>query len=117
MFVLLCMHNVCNSLLHVQVFIKLSIYHFTDESHLVPIVHGLRGVTPDWIILGLHLGIDDATLRIIEYDNPRKVADCHQTMLSTWLRQGGANRETLIQALEKMNRRDVIETICADAND
>ena len=101
---------------NVKVFKILFIYLFTDESHLVPIVHGLRGVTPDWMILGLHLGIEDATLRIIEYDNPRKVADCHRTMLSIWLRQGGANRETLIQALAKMNRRDVIETIRAEAD-
>ena len=90
-----------------------SISYFTDESHLAAVVHGLRDMTPDWMMLGLYLGIDNTTLCIIQSDNPLKVADCHRTMLSTWLRKGGANRNTLMQALEKMNRRDIIETICS----
>ena len=90
---------------------------FTDESHLAAVVHVLRDMTPDWMMLGLYLGIDNTTLRIIESDNPLKAVDCHRTMLSTWLRQGGgANRNTLIEALEKMNKRDMIETICSQAN-
>ena len=100
----------------VKAFKILCIYHFTDESHLAAVVHGLRALRPDWIELGLYLDIDDDTLRAIQADNPLRVADCHRAMLSTWLRQGGANRETLIQALAKMNRRDVIETICAEAD-
>ena len=90
--------------------------YFTDESHLPAVVHGLRDVTPDWMRLGLYLGIDNTTLEIIQSDNPLRVADCHRTMLSTWLRKGGANRNTLIQALEKMNRGYIIETICSQAN-
>ena len=65
------------------------------------------------MMLGIYLGIDNTTLEIIQSDNPLKVADCHRTMLSTWLRKGGANRNTLIQALEKMNRGYTIETICS----
>ena len=85
--------------------------YFTDESHLPAVVHGLRDMTPDWMMLGLYLGIDNTTLEIIQSDNPLKVADCHRTMLSTWLRKGGANRNTLIQALDKMNRGYIIDTI------
>ena len=85
--------------------------YFTDESHLPAVAHGLRDVTPNWMMLGLYLGIDNTTLEIIQSDNPLRVADCHRTMLSTWLRKGGANRNTLIQALEKMNRGYIIETI------
>ena len=90
--------------------------YFTDESHLPAVVHGLRDMTPDWMMLGLYLGIDNTTLEIIQSDNPLKVADCHRTMLSTWLRKGGVNRNSLIQALEKRKRRDVIETICSQVN-
>ena len=85
----------------------------TDESHLAAVVHVLRDVTPDWMRLGLNLGIDNTTLEIIQSDNPRNIQDCHQKMLSTWLRKGGANRNTLIQALEKMNRGYIIDTICS----
>ena len=63
--------------------------------------------------LGIYLGIDNTTLEIIESNNPRNIQDCHQKMLSTWLRKGGANRNTLIQALDKMNRGYIIETICS----
>ena len=67
-------------------------------------------MTPDWTRLGLYLGIDNTTLEIIESNNPR-IQDCHQKTLSTWLRRGGANRNTLIQALEKMNRGYIKDTI------
>ena len=73
-------------------------------------------MTPDWMRLGLYLGIDNTTLEIIELNNPR-IQDRHQKMLSTWLKGGGANRTTLVQALEKMNRGYVIETICSESSD
>ena len=66
--------------------------------------------------LGLNLGIDNTTLEIIQSDNPRNIQDCHQKMLSTWLRKGGANRNTLIQALDKMNRGYIIGTICSQVD-
>ena len=72
-------------------------------------------MTPDWMMLGLYLGIDNTTLEIIESNNPR-IQDRHQRMLSTWLRGGGANRNTLIQTLEKMNRGYIIETICSQVD-
>ena len=67
------------------------------------------------MMLGLYLGIDNTTLEIIESNNPR-IQDRHHKMLSTWLRKGGANRNTLTQALEKMNRRDVIVIICSQVD-
>ena len=66
--------------------------------------------------LGLYLGIDNTTLEIIESNNPR-IQDRHQKMLSTWLRGGRANRNTLVKALEKMNRGYEIETICSESSD
>ena len=65
--------------------------------------------------LGLYLGIDNTTLEIIEANNPR-IQDCHQKMLSTWLRRGGANRNTLIEALEKMHIGCIIEIICSQVD-
>ena len=67
------------------------------------------------MMLGLYLGIDNTTLEIIESNYPR-IQDRHHKMLSMWLRGGGANRNTLIQALEKMNRGYIIETICSQVD-
>ena len=65
-----------------------------------------------WKTLGLKLGLYDPTLYLIQADNPRGNNACLRECIAKWLQRaddvdskGGANYDTLAEALEKMGEK------------
>ena len=73
----------------------------TDSSHLAYLVPSLHNLS-DWMKLGVLLGIPYSTLKKLVLDK-QKVNDRKIAMFHLWLSRGGANKETLLRALSKMD--------------
>ena len=63
----------------------------------------LWDASPDWLDLGLELGVNPTTLRIIRHDNHDVVKHCFTDMLSEWLKMIDPHPswEGLISALKQ----------------
>ena len=59
------------------------------------------GACPDWFDLGLELGVEETTLRVIKQNNPEATKQCFTDMLSEWLKMANPSWEGLIAALEQ----------------
>ena len=75
----------------------------------------LADASPEWMDLGLQLGVDQATLRIIRQDNHHVIEDCFTDMLSEWLKMIDPlpSWEGLIAALESpsVNQKDLASVV------
>ena len=65
-----------------------------------------------WKELGLHLGLKQRTLNVIDYDNPRNAKGCHAECLIKWLervddvyRQGEPTYNVLADALDAIGQK------------
>uniref|UniRef100_A0A1X7TXB0 Death domain-containing protein n=1 Tax=Amphimedon queenslandica TaxID=400682 RepID=A0A1X7TXB0_AMPQE len=72
----------------------------------------------NWYDLGLRLGLRKSTLDIIEKNHPHDVSRCMTECLSQWLgradnvdSRGGANLDSLSDALQSMNETAVAEKL------
>ena len=72
----------------------------------------------NWYELGLRLGLNKNTLDVIEKNHPRDVSRCMTECLSQWLSRadnvdsrGGANLDSLSDALRFMNETAVAEKL------
>ena len=72
----------------------------------------------NWYELGLRLGLNKNTLDVIEKNHPRDVSRCMTECLSQWLSRadnvdsrGGANLDSLSDALQSMNETAVAEKL------
>ena len=70
---------------------------------------------PDWLDLGLELGINPTTLRIIQQDNHDVVKHCFTDVLSEWLKMIDPlpSWEALFEALKQpsVGRKDLVEVV------
>lgn len=75
----------------------------------------LWDASPDWFDLGLELGINQTSLRIIGHDNHDVVKRCFTDMLSEWLKMIDPlpSWEALISALRQpsVGRKDVAKVV------
>ena len=74
------------------------------------------GLTHEWMVLGVHLGMSSSTLKSIAAKNRGCVNDCMQEMLLTWLKQSVSGERTpswsiLAHALEEMDYHTIADTI------
>ncbi|XP_019858734.1 PREDICTED: uncharacterized protein LOC109586965 [Amphimedon queenslandica] len=72
----------------------------------------------NWYDLGLRLGLKKSTLDVIEKNHPHDVSRCMTECLSQWLgradnvdSRGGANLDSLSDALRSMNETAVAEKL------
>jgi hypothetical protein len=55
-------------------------------ANLPKLLNLLSNASPEWFALGLQLGVDQTTLRVIEQDNHHVTRRCFTDMLSEWLK-------------------------------
>ena len=85
----------------IMLFINLGdqVLTLTDiHNHIVPIW------APRWRMLGVHLGVDDHIMRIIEHDHPCNCLMSCSMILKHWLEQSpGATWSSLYDVLDKIH--------------
>ena len=83
--------------------------------NLPKLLNLLVDASPEWMDLGLQLGVDQTTLRVIERDHRDMTKRCFMEMLSEWLKMIDPlpSWETLLAALESpsVKRKDLASMV------
>ena len=83
--------------------------------NLPKLLNLLVDASPEWMDLGLQLGVNQTTLRAIRQDNHHVTKHCFTDMLSEWLKMIDPlpSWEGLFAALEQpsVGRKDLVEVI------
>ena len=86
-------------------------YLFTDESHAPVILKAINKIVNEWETLGIFLGIENEELKLIHSKSFYQIDVSRKDMIIHWLKTGTATREKLIQALEDLERNDVVAQV------
>lgn len=62
-----------------------NLFPTSDINHLQLLIRALEPIY-EWFQLGLHIGVNHATLKKIEIEERERVEDCKREMLAEWLR-------------------------------
>jgi chromosomal replication initiation ATPase DnaA len=65
----------------------------------------------NWFQLGLWLGIEHDTLKIIEENHRHDNERCKEEMLGYWLKNFNASRRKLVAALREINHRNLAKRL------
>ena len=68
-----------------------------------------------WYDLGLHLGVDDEELKVIQQNYPRDSKVCKREMFSAWLRTASSpSYQQLVEALWAVGENKEANRLCRE---
>ena len=69
--------------------------------------------TVEWYNIGLHLGVDDEELKVIQQNYPRNSKACKREMFSAWLRTASSpSYQQLVEALRAVGENREANRLC-----
>ena len=69
--------------------------------------------TTKWYNLGLHLGIEDTELDVIEQNNPKDIDACKRKMFQAWLKiTPNPSYQQLVEALQTVGEISEADHLC-----